>query len=354
MSSTEPQSSDSTGAADPGAASTATHSSLVASVFGHLSDGQFHSGEDLAAALDVSRSAIWKAVKALRELGATLHAVRNRGYRLAKSSEALDAAVIGARLPPGVRERVRSLDVVWSIGSTNTALLSRPFPPNGATEVMLAEYQTAGRGRRGRAWLAPPGGAICLSLSWTFRDVPEDLGALGLVIGVCELRALRSLGLSEGRLKWPNDILVNDRKLGGILIELRAETDGPACVVIGIGLNVALGAALLAKIAETGIAATDLITAGVPEPARNTVVAAVVDSCVRGLLDFERDGLRPFMEDWRGADALQGRMVDVKGAAGTVTKGLARGVDLHGALLVETLDEGLRKFVSGDVTVRVS
>ena len=354
MSSTEPQSSDSPDSADPAPTSTSTQSSLVASVFAHLSDGQFHSGEDLAAALDVSRSAIWKAVEALRELGATLHAVRNRGYRLAKSSEALDAAAIAARLPPGVRERLRSLDVVWSIGSTNTALLSRPFPPNGVTEVMLAEYQTAGRGRRGRAWLAPPGGAICLSLSWTFRDVPEDLGALGLVIGVCELRALRSLGLSEGRLKWPNDILVNDRKLGGILIELRAETDGPACVVIGIGLNVALGAALLAKIAETGIAATDLITAGVPEPARNTVAAAVVDSCVRGLLDFERDGLRPFMEDWRGADALQGRMVDVKGAAGTVTKGLARGVDLHGALLVETLDEGLRKFVSGDVTVRVS
>lgn len=352
MSSTEPQSPDSPDGADPAAAS--THSSLVARVFAHLSDGQFHSGEDLAAVLDVSRSAVWKAVKALRELGATLHAVRNRGYRLAKASEALDAAAIGARLSPGVRERLRSLDVVWSIGSTNTALLSRPFPPNGSTEVMLAEYQTAGRGRRGRAWLAPPGGAICLSLSWTFRDVPEDLGALGLVIGVCELRALRSLGLTEGRLKWPNDVLVNDRKLGGILIELRAESGGPACVVIGIGLNVALGAALLAKIAETGIAATDLITAGLHEPARNAVAAALVDTCVRGLLDFERDGLRPFMEDWRGADALRGRMVDVKGAAGAVTKGLARGVDLHGALLVETLEEGLRKFVSGDVTVRVS
>ena len=354
MSSNGPRSSDSSSAAAAEPATAATQSSLVARVFAHLSDGQFHSGEDLAAALDVSRSAIWKAVEALRELGATLHAVRNRGYRLAKSSEALDAAAIGARLSPAVRERLRSLDVVWSIGSTNTALLSRAYPPNGSTEVMLAEYQTAGRGRRGRVWLAPPGGAICLSLSWTFRDVPEDLGALGLVIGVCELRALRSLGLAEGRLKWPNDVLVNDRKLGGILLELRAESGGPACVVIGIGLNVALGAPLLAKIAETGIAATDLVTAGLPEPARNTVAAALVDACIRGLLDFERDGLRPFIEDWRSADALQGRMVDVKGATGAVTKGLARGVDLHGALLVETLDEGLRKFVSGDVTVRVS
>ena len=331
-----------------------TSATLVARVFTHLSDGQFHSGEDLATALGVSRSAVWKAVEALRELGAILHAVRNRGYRLVKSGEPLDAGLIGGRISAAVRERVRSLDVVWSVGSTNTALLSRPYPPNGSTEVMLAEYQTAGRGRRGRAWLAPPGGAICLSLSWTFRDVPEDLAALGLVIGVCEFRALRALGMTEAKLKWPNDVLVNDRKLGGILIELRAESGGPACVVIGIGLNVVLGSLLLAKIAETGIAATDLAAAGLPEVARNTVAAALVDSCVRGLLDFERDGLRPFIEDWLAADALQGRMVDVKGAAGDVIKGLARGVDLHGALLVETPNEGLRKFVSGDVTVRVS
>jgi BirA family transcriptional regulator, biotin operon repressor / biotin---[acetyl-CoA-carboxylase] ligase len=328
--------------------------SLIARVFAELSDGQFHSGEDLAQALGVSRSAVWKAVESLRDLGATLHAVRNRGYRLAKSSEPLAAERILEKLSDDVRERVRSLEVAWTVGSTNTELLSRENPPNGLSEVMLAEYQTAGRGRRGRAWLAPPGGAICLSLSWTFTHVPADLSALGLVIGVCELRALRGLGVSGAQLKWPNDVLVSERKLGGILIELRAESGGPACVVIGIGLNVALGAPLLAKIAETGIAATDLITAGLAEPSRNAVAGALIDSCVRGLLEFERDGLRPFIENWRDADALQGKMVDVKGAVGEVTRGLARGVDLHGALLVETPEEGLKKFVSGDVSVRVS
>ena len=327
---------------------------LIARVFAELSDGQFHSGEDLAQALGVSRSAVWKAVKSLRDLGATLHAVRNRGYRLAKSSEPLAAERILEKLSEAVRKRVRSLEVAWTVGSTNTELLSRANPPNGTSEVMLAEYQTAGRGRRGRAWLAPPGGAICLSLSWTFRDVPADLGALGLVIGVCELRALHELGVTGAKLKWPNDLLVDERKLGGILIELRAESDGPACVVIGIGLNVALGAPLLAKIAETGIAATDLVTAGLAEPSRNAVAGALVDSCVRGLLEFERDGLRPFVENWRDSDALQGKMVDVRGAVGEVTRGLARGVDLHGALLVETAEEGLKKFVSGDVSVRVS
>jgi BirA family transcriptional regulator, biotin operon repressor / biotin---[acetyl-CoA-carboxylase] ligase len=259
---------------------------LIARVFAELSDGQFHSGEDLARALGVSRSAVWKAVKSLRDLGATLHAVRNRGYRLAKSSEPLAAERIREKLSHGVRERVRSLEVAWSVGSTNTELLSHPNPPNGSGEALLAEYQTAGRGRRGRAWLAPPGGAICLSLSWTFRDVPAGLGALGLVIGVCALRALRELGVTGAKLKWPNDVLVDERKLGGILIDLRAESGGPACVVIGIGLNVALGAPLLAKIAETGIAATDLVTAGLAEPSRNVAAAALVDSCIRGLLDY--------------------------------------------------------------------
>lgn len=327
---------------------------LVARVFAELADGQFHSGEQLAEALGVSRSAVWKAVESLRELGATLHAVRNRGYRLAKSGEPLEAGRIAERLSEGVRARVCGLEVVWSIDSTNTALLSRPNPSSGTSEILLAEVQTAGRGRRGRTWIAPPGGSICMSLSWTFRDVPAELGALGLVIGVCELRALRELGVIDAKLKWPNDLLVNERKLGGILIELRAETDGPACVVIGIGVNVALGAPLLAKIAETGMPATDLVTAGLTQVARNTVAGTIVEQCIRGLLDFEREGLRPFIEDWRNVDALRGRMVDVRGANGDVVRGLARGVDLHGALLVETADEGLRKFVSGDVTVRVS
>jgi BirA family biotin operon repressor/biotin-[acetyl-CoA-carboxylase] ligase len=325
---------------------------LVSRVFACLSDGAFHSGEDLAESLAVSRSAVWKAVNSLRELGATLHAVRNRGYRLVGPSEPLDVARIREHLPKAARERVQTLEVAWSVSSSNTVLLDRPNPPNGACEVFLAEYQTAGRGRRGRAWLAPPGGAICLSLSWTFREAPAELGALGLVVGVCTVRALAALGIANVRLKWPNDMLVEDRKLGGILIELRAESAGPACVVIGVGLNVALGPTVMEKISETGVAAIDLLSAGMSEPSRNRIAAGLVGAYVRGLLDFEREGLRPFIEEWRHADALRGRPVSVQAVDGA-TKGLARGIDLHGALLVET-PHGLKKFISGDVTVRPS
>ena len=332
------------------ARSGAPEAPLVARVFAELADGRFHSGEALARRLAVSRSAVWKAVAALRVQGSALHAVRNRGYRLAHDTEPLDPARIRAHLAREMRERVARIDAAWSIASTNTALLERANPASGTTEVLLAEYQSAGRGRRGRAWLAPPGGAICLSMSWTFREVPQDLGALGLVIGVCALRALREHGVGGVSLKWPNDLLIDGRKLGGVLIDLRAESAGAAYVVIGIGLNVALGAALLRQIATSGTAATDLASVAQPVPARNALAAALVSACVRGLIEFERQGLKPFIEDWRAADALRGRAVSVSAADG-LTRGVARGIDLRGALMVET-PHGIRRFISGDVTVR--
>ena len=324
---------------------------LVAEVFARLADGRFHSGEELARHLRVSRSAVWKAAGALRRLGAEVHAVRNRGYRLTAATEPLAAAAIREHLPREVRSRVAKLETVWSIASTNTALLERPGPKSGASEVLLAEHQTAGRGRRGRAWLAPPGGALCLSLSWMFREVPPDLGALGLVIGVCALRALTALGVRNATLKWPNDLLLAERKLGGVLIDLRAESAGPAYVVIGIGLNIQLGEGILKRIAAAGLPATDLSSAGLTAPSRNLLAAGLIGACVRGLEEFERQGLRPFIEEWRSADALRGRPVDVKAAEGTTSRGLARGIDVHGALMVET-PEGVRRFISGDVTVR--
>ena len=323
---------------------------LVAKVFAALVDGEFHSGEQLAETLGVSRAAVWKAVESLRELGATLHAVRNRGYRLRSGSDALDSKRIAGLVPPADRAHIRSVETAWTVDSTNSVLLARPNPPFGSCDVLLAEYQTAGRGRRGRAWLAPPGGSICQSLAWAFREVPQDLGALGLVIGVCALRALRELGLEDARLKWPNDIVIDDKKLGGILIELRAESAGPASVVIGIGLNVALGSKVLQAVGETGVSPIDVASAGVTQPSRNALAAGLVTQIVRGLLVFEKEGLKPFADEWRSADALRGRQIDVHTMEG-VARGLARGIDVHGALVVETRN-GVRRFISGDVTVR--
>ncbi len=208
-------------------------------VFQRLDDRVFQSGEALAADLEVTRAAIWKAVEQLRELGVALDAQTSKGYRLAPGVSALSAERIESQLPHEVRARIEALLVEWTLESTNTRLLESLPPAAGATAIVLAEHQTGGRGRRGRGWVAPPGGAICLSLTWQYADMPADLSALSLVVGLCAVGALRELGVDVG-LKWPNDLVTRKGKLGGILIEMRAEAGGPVHVVIGIGLNVLL------------------------------------------------------------------------------------------------------------------
>jgi BirA family biotin operon repressor/biotin-[acetyl-CoA-carboxylase] ligase len=222
--------------------------------------------------------------------------------------------------------------------------------------VLLAEVQSAGRGRRGRSWLATPGGALCLSLGWTLVQIPRDLGALGLVVGVCVLKGLRPhlahaiLAQTQLQLKWPNDLLCDGRKLGGILIDLRAEAGGPSYVVIGIGLNVALDEAARSRIGATGTEPCDLLSLGVSPLQRNEVVTSLIECLLRGLAVFEHEGFKPFREEWQGADALRGRAVNVTTVQNT-TRGVARGIDVDGALLVET-PNGLVRFVSGEVSVR--
>ena len=178
----------------------------------------------------------------------------------------LDAARIRERWRPPLRERLRRAEVAWSLASTNSALLAgrsrRAGRAAGEFDFLAAEHQTAGRGRRARQWLAPPGGALCLSLGWSFAALPSGAAALSLAVGVCARRALASIGHVPMQLKWPNDLLVEDRKLGGILIELRAESAGPAYVVIGIGINCALGTALTRRVRDSGTEPIDLASLG--------------------------------------------------------------------------------------------
>ena len=329
---------------------------LVARIFRKLAPGGFHSGAALAAQLGVSRNAIWKAVGTLKALGVIIHAVRNRGYRLAVPTAPLDAKLIREQLNSTARSRLRQLEVAWELQSTNSTLFARTDVPPEHCDVLLAEVQSAGRGRRGRTWLASPGGALCLSLGWSLGQMPRDMGALGLVVGVCALRALRAhvpAGVQAAtplQLKWPNDLICENRKLGGILIDMRAEAGGPAYVVIGIGINAALDATARTQINAAGTEPCDLQSLEVPTLQRNAVAASLIECLARGLTVFEHEGLRPFREEWQSADALLGRAVNVTTVQET-TRGVARGIDLDGALLVET-PHGLVRFVSGEVSVR--
>lgn len=321
---------------------------LAQRVFATLADGRFHSGSDLARAAGVTRSAVWKAVQQLRQLGAEVQAVTHRGYCLESGARALDAEQIRSQL--GAEAAGVSVEVMWSLESTNLALLSREAPARGCTHALLAEHQSAGRGRRGRQWHAPLGGALCLSLSVGFTELPPDASALSLAMGVCVRRALHRLGIGPAMLKWPNDIVAQAGKLGGILIELRAEAAGPAHVVIGIGLNVRLDAATVAAVRESGTIAADLASLGADPSGRNAIAAALIAECTRGLRDFSHAGFAPFIEEWRRADVLRDQTVSVSGA-GAAHQGMARGIDARGALLLETAG-GIQHVVAGEVSVR--
>jgi BirA family transcriptional regulator, biotin operon repressor / biotin---[acetyl-CoA-carboxylase] ligase len=323
---------------------------LVQRVFGALADGAAHSGEQLAAEQHVSRSAIWKAVGTLQELGLSVEAAPHRGYRLTSPVTPLETARIVSLLSAATRERLRDGAVAWSVPSTNSALLARTEPPVGQFDFLLAEYQSAGRGRRARPWFAPPGGALCLSMGWSYGALPRGAAALSLAVGVCARRALRAFADVTVQLKWPNDLLATGRKLGGILIELRAESAGPAYVVIGVGINCALGAALTRRVQEAGTVPIDLAELGVAACDRNRLAAALLTEIITGVVEFERHGLAPFAAEWSEADALVGRPVTLS-LPGSEYLGLARGIDAEGALCVQGAD-AVRHFHSGEVSVR--
>ena len=314
-----------------------------------LADGALHSGEELAARLGVSRAAVWKRLQQLEEWGIAVEALTGRGYRLEAPVDLLDADDICSRLPQDARGRLRRLEVHEALDSTSDRLLAVDDLPSGQFDACLAEFQSAGRGRRGRRWVAPFASGLCLSIGWNYRDAPAALSALSLAAGVAVLRALGRLGIAGLALKWPNDVVRGDSKLGGILIDLRGEAAGPAYVVVGVGINVRLPASARKRLAEEGVDAVDLAALG-PPPARNAIAAALVAELSNALGEYGARGLAAFAEEWQDADALAGRTIAVL-HGGQTLHGRARGVDSDGALLLE-VDGAPRRIVSGEVSVR--
>ena len=319
-----------------------------------LADGALHSGGTLAAELGVTRAAVWKLVAELRERGIEVRSHDRRGYDLPAAVELVDAARMRAAAGAGGWPWPVEPEVLFEIGSTNDYLYAAPAPPPGAPRVVFAELQSAGRGRRGRQWLAPFGSGLTFSIGWTFADTPADLSALSLALGVQVARGLHRVGAMEVRLKWPNDLVLARRKLGGMLTQLRSEAGGPACVVVGLGLNLDLGAEARARIAGPGVTpACDLREAlGTALPPRNVVAASVVSAMLEGLARFAVEGYAPFAPAWAALDSLHGEPVRIVQGSGAL-EGIARGVDPDGALRLER-DGRIERYVSGDVSLRAA
>lgn len=318
-----------------------------------LADGRFHSGEDLARAAGVTRAAVWKQAARLAELGLELQRVPGRGYRIEGGLDLLDPAAVRAALGAEARAALEVVEVHRSIDSTNTQLGERVAARHAAC---LAEHQSAGRGRVGRRWVSPFGANLYCSVAWTFDAVPPGIQALALAAGAAVAQAIDPAGRFGVRLKWPNDLVAGDRKLGGVLVEMRGEPPGRTRVVVGVGLNVRMPAAAAAAIDQPWTDLATLAASALPQgsgapPPRNELAAGVIDALVQMLTRFARDGFAASYESWSARDALRGRDVAVSSGDGAALRGIARGIDRDGALRLE-VDGSVRRMVIGEVSLR--
>jgi BirA family biotin operon repressor/biotin-[acetyl-CoA-carboxylase] ligase len=310
-----------------------------------LGDGEFHSGEALARALHCSRTSVWKALQAAEGWGVTLFKVHGRGYRLVTPIDWLDVSRVRAHL--GRHAAMLQVEVVDIADSTNTLLLNEALAGAPSGLAVSAELQTQGRGRRGRAWHTGLGGALTFSLLWRFDQGVRDLGGLSLAVGIALVRALAALSVAGVHVKWPNDLVWQHQKLGGVLTEIEGDVMGPSAAVIGIGINVALEAGTRDQIDQ---AATDLAAAGA-QVDRSRLLGTCLAHLADVLQVFAARGFAPLRAEWEAAHALAGRMLTVTLNDRSQQVGVAVGAADDGALLLQT-DSGLRRFYSGDVSVR--
>ena len=262
----------------------------------------------------------------------------------------IDAAAVRGALNPASAAKLAQLDVFPEIDSTNAWLMAQPAPETGMCRAAAADHQTSGRGRGGKRWLSSPGSSLCLSIAYTFRERPANMAALTLAVGVAAVHALRDAGADGVKLKWPNDIVAGEGKLGGMLAESHYRSEANAAVVIGIGLNLELPPEIVASVdsgwAQSPVDLESILGRHVP---RESLYAAMIDHIVTALLTFEERGFDAFADAWRRYDWLRGRDITVEQPGGAIS-GTASGIDGDGALLVQGAMTTTR-VISGSIRV---
>lgn len=320
--------------------------SLTFPILRLLSDGQFQSGEAIARHFGVTRATVWNALRDAESLGVRLFSVRGKGYRLPEPLRFIDAGrVREALVTHGSRF---TLDIHDRLPSTNTHLMQQAAGGAAHGTCVVTELQTQGRGRRGRVWQAGLGNSLTFSVLWRFDCGAGALSGLSLAVGVALMRALQDLGVQGAGLKWPNDILHENRKLAGILIELQGDMDGPSAAVIGIGLNLRLPEAMRQAIDQ---AVTDLHSIAPQEIDPSQGLGTFLRHLADVLDQFEQAGFESLRDEWMAQHAYKNHPVRLLMPDGREIEGVAEGIAADGALLVNTL-QGQQRFASGEVSLR--
>ena len=316
-----------------------------------LSDGEFHSGSELSETLGISRSAIYKQINALDNLGLKYSAISGKGYRLFQPIEFLDEEAIRVHLKTDVVSQVSAFDCLDVVDSTNSYLLTQGEVSSGLSQICLAEFQTAGRGRRGKLWISPFGQNIYLSLSWQYFCGVSALAGLSLGVGVCLVRVIKTLTGIEVGLKWPNDIFWQGKKLGGILVELKGDMEGPCSVVVGVGLNRALSDDEAMAIDQEWIDLQRIL--GGKNIPRNKLIAELINELIPFMAAFEQEGIGALINEWRHYDWLIGQAAKLQ-LGNKIIHGTIAGINDNGHLLLSQANGEIQSYNSGEVSVDIT
>ena len=313
-----------------------------------LADGKFHSGEALAQRLGVSRASVFNALSGVGVHDVALHRIRGRGYKLARPWQCLERDEVMRWL--GKEAGRFNIDILPQAVSSNTLLLQRAksdvvggIVKSGS--VLAVELQTSGRGRMGRAWHSGLGSSLTFSLLWRFQCGLNTLSGLSLAVGVAHVRALNRLGAQGVRLKWPNDVMTNHGKLGGVLIEAQGDMLGPSTVVIGIGLNYSMPAEVMKRIDQPACALDEVCN---PMPTRNQLLAIMLLELADVLREFEQGGFALLRKEWERYHIHQDCKIHLNMQDGRRVSGKVRGVNDSGELCLDT-SRGVRYFNSGQI-----
>jgi len=319
---------------------------LTFPILHQLADGQFHSGEALAKQFGVTRATIWNAIRHAESLGIEVFSVRGRGYKLPYAIALLDKEKVLQAI--GIEREWFHLEVLDEVVSTNTYLMKAAT--NGAPHVScaVAHIQTGGRGRRGRTWVSHLGASLTFSLLWRFDCGAAALSGLSLAVGIALIRALRELDIDTAQLKWPNDVLVDNQKLAGILIDLQGDMDGPSAAVIGVGINVDLPKQVLERIDQPAIDIKHVSLANIDQ---SQLLGTVLKRLADVLRHFEQHGFIGLRDEWLSYHAYHNQSVRMLLPDGRDVEGKVIGVAEDGILLVETA-LGLQRFSAGEISLR--
>lgn len=313
-----------------------------------ISDGGVHSGQDLARQLNISRAAIWKSIKLLQSLGLQIQALQGKGYCLENKIELFSEETIAALLTTNAKSCCEEIKVLFKTESTNSYLLRLLDKENIHGKVLFAEHQSAGRGRRGNQWVSPLASGIYLSVAWRFEVSPAALGLLSLFMGVATARTLEQAGVKDIGLKWPNDIVIENKKIGGILLDLRGEAGGPVHVIIGIGINYDLPKSTIDNIDQPS---TDICKLTEKRVSRNEIAANLLSNIFEILYGLKSDMSAELVDEWRKYDRYSGQQAKLI-LPDSEIEGVLKGVDAQGALLLDVNGE-LERYTSGEVSLRV-